>query len=144
MRLKLPAMVEAGRVVKGVLASCAADGPVGVFRVRMTERSGMNVIASNGEGWEHVSVVRRVRKRGGKWKPQIPTWGQMCEVKGWFWEEEEAVVQFHPARSEYVNQHAFCLHLWRPTEEALPVPPSEMVGMKPGRRMSADGLEVLP
>jgi hypothetical protein len=40
------------------------------------------------------------------------------------------VIQYHPPESEYVNNHPNCLHLWRPTGCALPMPPSIMVGVK--------------
>jgi hypothetical protein len=44
-----------------------------------------------------------------------------------FWAEDECVVQFHPAKKDYVNIHPFTLHLWKPTESWLPAPPKEMV-----------------
>jgi hypothetical protein len=37
----------------------------------------------------------------------------MCFVKGLFWDDEDVAIQFHPAKSEYVNFHPFALHLWR-------------------------------
>lgn len=70
--------------------------------------------------WEHVSVHTRydVGKPG---KPdlrmRIPTWPEMCLIKSLFWEGEERVMQFHPPESEYVNQHHFVLHLWKPIDE---------------------------
>ena len=72
-------------------------------------------------GWEHVSVSRRDR---------CPTWDEMCLVKALFWDEEDCVIQYHPPRSEYVNNHPNCLHLWRPIGVSLPMPPSIMVGFK--------------
>ncbi len=44
--------------------------------------------------------------------------------KDMFFKEDEIVVQYHPAKSEYVNNMPNCLHLWRPTNGALPTPPS--------------------
>lgn len=79
------------------------------------------VIASDGEGWEHVSVSR---------KDRCPTWEEMCQVKAMFWDAEYVVVQFHPRESEYVNNHAFCLHLWRQVDADFPTPPSIFVGVK--------------
>lgn len=35
--------------------------------------------------------------------------------KDMFFKEDEIVVQYHPAKSEYVNNMPNCLHLWRPT-----------------------------
>lgn len=101
------------------------DGFNGAFRVwSMAEREFLKVIASDGGGWQHVSVSRMDRPT----KP--PTWGQMCDVKEMFWEAEDVVCQYHPAKSHYVNCHPGCLHLWRPTAEKLPTPPDIMVGPK--------------
>lgn len=85
------------------------------------------VVASDGMDWEHVSVsVAPI----GKHATRCPTWEEMCYVKSLFWSPEDAVVQYHPAEKDYVNQHQFCLHLWRPTAEPLPLPLSIMVGLK--------------
>jgi len=54
----------------------------------------------------------------------------MSFVKDLFWDEDECVVQFHPPRSEYVNNHASCLHLWRNKHQQFPLPPSILVGDK--------------
>ena len=81
----------------------------------------LRVIASDGLGWEHVSVSLPNR---------TPSWKQMCFIKSMFWDEEDAVVQFHPPASEYVNHHPHCLHLWRSTGETMPRPPSILVGPK--------------
>lgn len=79
--------------------------------------------AGEGEGWDHVSVSVFGEKR-------CPTWDEMCRIKGLFWGDDEWVVQYHPAASDYVNVHKFCLHLWRPFDGKMPRPPSWMVGPK--------------
>ena len=94
----------------------------GMFRFYL-EGSPIRVIASDGEGWQHVSVTIE----GGGSKP--PPWWVMCRVKDLFWEDEDWVCQFHPAKSQYVNNHPGCLHLWRPTAEKLPIPKANMVGI---------------
>lgn len=87
-----------------------------------------SVIWSFGGGWEHVSVA--------PYKRHItPSWDDMCRIKDMFWREDEVVVQYHPAKSDYVNMVGNCLHLWRPIEKELPVPNSLMVGMKAGQTM---------
>jgi hypothetical protein len=53
----------------------------------------------------------------------------MCFVKDLFWDVEEVVVQFHPKKSEYVNNFRV-LHLWRPTNGVFPTPPAILVGFK--------------
>jgi hypothetical protein len=74
-----------------------------------------------GGAWEHVSA------RIGGLQPRCPSWFEMCEIKNLFWAEEEAVIQFHPPASSYVNRHPNMLHMWRPIEQELPMPPMEAV-----------------
>lgn len=113
---------EKYRVRKGAYASDESLGNNGAFIIPSAPgRFQLTVIASDGAEWEHVSVSTPVR---------TPTWDEMCFIKSLFWGEEDCVVQFHPPKSEYVNQHQFCLHLWRPIGVSLPMPPSIMVGFK--------------
>jgi hypothetical protein len=95
-------------------------GNNGLFRI-VTKSKVFKAIASDGGGWEHVSVSLPDR---------CPTWEEMSFIKAIFWDDEDCVVQFHPPKSEYVNNHLFCLHLWRPTDRELPQPPSIFVGLK--------------
>jgi hypothetical protein len=53
----------------------------------------------------------------------------MCFVKGIFWDEDDVVIQFHPRKGEYVNNHPYCLHLWRPVGITVPTPPPICVGI---------------
>lgn len=105
------------------LYKAKGDSGNGVFKVYVNGRSFL-VIASNGGNWEHVSVSPCSRKR-----QSCPTWEEMCEIKDMFFEAEERAVQYHPPKSEYVNQHPYCLHLWRPLAEAMPFPPAIFVGV---------------
>lgn len=100
------------------------DSSCGCFKVHVGGRS-FKVIASIGGGWEHVSVSPWSEKR-----KTCPTWDEMCAIKDMFFESEERVVQYHPPKSEYVNQHPYCLHLWRPTVDSMPFPPAIFVGIK--------------
>lgn len=111
---------EPCRITAGVMASTPAYGNNGYFKISLGDRE-WNVVASDGEGWEHVSVSR---------PDQAPTWAVMCAIKALFWSEDDCVIQYHPAASEYVNFHPNCLHLWRPIGIVLPIPPSYMVGPK--------------
>ncbi len=79
------------------------------------------IIASWGKKWEHVSISLEDR---------CPTWDEMCWIKSLFWNPEETVMQLHPPESRYVNQHPFCLHLWKPQRHTIPLPPTEFVGIK--------------
>ncbi len=90
-----------------------------------TVRAMLHIIASPGMEdipWEHVSV-RAVKQFGKQFKSFTPTWDEMCFVKSLFWDDEDCVVQFHPPKSEYVNIHPNVLHLYRPVEDEIPMPP---------------------
>ena len=115
---------ERGRIIGGQMGSDASDGNNGYFMLPcQTTKSVLNCIVSDGMGWEHVSVSVEGQKR-------TPTWTEMCFIKDIFWSEEEVVIQFHPAKSEYVNCHPFVLHLWKPIGVELPRPLTIMVGPK--------------
>lgn len=47
----------------------------------------------------------------------------MCAIKDMFFGEDERVMQFHPPKSEYINNYPYCLHLWRPVDTEIPHPP---------------------
>jgi hypothetical protein len=111
------------------MASTKSDGNNGVFIV---PHYGINdyefaCIVSDGLGWQHVSVHIRWAKKLNKDVERCPTWGEMCFIKSLFWEDDETVVQFHPAKSDYVNLHKYCLHLWRPVNVELPMPIKAMI-----------------
>lgn len=107
-----------------LIARTAPDGGCGeIFQLGKRWAS---VIWSNGAGWEHVSVAPYNRRI-------VPSWDDMCRLKDMFFREDETVVQYHPAKSEYVNNVPNCLHLWRPTEAEMPTPPAIMVGIKKGQ-----------
>ena len=78
----------------------------------------IRVIASDGLGWDHVSVSLVDR---------CPTWDEMQAIKEKFFEDEECVIQFHPPKSRYVNTHLFVLHLWRKQGIDVELPPQECV-----------------
>src|SRR5512137_1515806 len=110
------------RVRHGQFASEDSDGFNGAFGFRIPgEARLVCVIASDGAGWQHVSVSFGASSR------KTPSWQVMEWVKQAFWGPDEWVVQFHPPKSEYVNNHPGCLHLWRPTDQPFPTPPSILV-----------------
>lgn len=108
---------------KGPLSS--ETGEAGCFAIPLEQDVTAFCIASNGFDWEHVSV--HVKENN---KPETPEWQEMCLIKSLFWDEEDCVIQYHPPRSKYINNFEHCLHLWRPTEIQIPLPPSFLVGVK--------------
>jgi len=107
------------RMRVGPIGSDGLSGNNGAFLI--PTRPGqppLRVIASDGDGWEHVSVSLPNR---------CPTWDEMCKVKELFWDDEDCVVQFHPPKRDYVNLHPYCLHLWRPIGATIPLPGMALV-----------------
>lgn len=96
------------------------NGGNGLFMLPSPEDAQpLRIIAATGGGWEHVSVSRDDR---------MPSWTEMDYVARTFWQPHETVVQFHVPRTDHVNVHPNCLHLWRPTGKPVPRPPSVFVG----------------
>jgi hypothetical protein len=108
---------------KNNVVETGEDGAAFKFMIRdraMKKDIGfMWVIVSFGGGWDHVSVSLSENR--------CPRWDEMCLVKDMFFEPEETVVQYHPAKSQYVNNHPLCLHLWRSQKDDMPVPDKNLV-----------------
>jgi len=115
------------RVTRGRLGTARSlHGNNGIFVIPSPNPKShilFTVVASDGIGWEHVSVSTKER---------CPTWNEMCFIKATFWGPEDCVVQFHPPQAQYVNNHKYALHLWRPVAVDLPFPPPILVGLVGG------------
>jgi|SRR4026207_240436 len=122
------------------LRSTSADGNNGAFFLESPEPGWrLALICSDstepdGAGydkWEHVSVhAFRDAAREFNVKRRTPTWREMSYVKDLCWDGEDVVMQLHPRKSEYVNNHPNVLHLWRPVDREIPTPPSIFVGVQ--------------
>jgi hypothetical protein len=127
MTFKVP---EKYRVKRGPAATTLEEhGLNGMFWIPLYPgKPPMKIIATDGiaaaeDGmppWEHVSA---------SFPNRCPTWEEMCRVKAMFWDDEDCVMQLHPPRSQWVNNHPYCLHLWRPLMCPIPQPPAIMVGV---------------
>jgi hypothetical protein len=122
--MKIDPRIEPARIRTGYYASKTGD-PCGFFEISGPCGQRLTVLASNAsdpiaKSWEHVSVSGR----------RIPNWKEMCFIKDLFWDQEECVVQFHPKRSEYVNNQANVLHMWRWLGGEFPRPPDLLVGLR--------------
>ena len=96
------------------------DETCGAFEVR-SERGGnvMHVVASSGEGWDHLSVSLEKR---------CPSWYEMEQVRRLFFKPDEVAMQLHVPAKRHINLHPNCLHIWRPHNREIPLPPDWMVG----------------
>jgi hypothetical protein len=123
--MRLHSSLETYRIRTGLWATPPGSLD-GYFRIDRKPLENLVVISSGEDAekeiyWEHVSVSTRHRP---------PTWNEMCFVKDLFWDPEEPVMQLHPPRSEWVNNHPYTLHLFRPTNCKIPLPPSILVGYR--------------
>lgn len=91
----------------------------------------LRVIASAVLGWDHVSVSTKRR---------CPNWPEMSRIKEMFFEPDETAMQLHVPAAEHVNNHPYCLHLWRPHHGTIPRPPAAFVG---SRDLSPDQVRAL-
>lgn len=120
---KLCEEIERGRVRVGMFASSPEDGFNGAFELMVCGEE-LRIIASDGLGWDHVSVSKANSPN------RVPNHEQLCEVKRLFWGDDVWVCHFYPPKADYVNNHAGCLHLWRCTAAEFPTPLALMVGIK--------------
>jgi hypothetical protein len=100
-------------------------------------RALIRVIASRGDvdaadeesRWDHVSVSLADR---------CPTWEEMEFVKRLFFKPGEVAFQLHVPPARHISNHEFCLHIWRPVDREIPLPPESLVGI-PGLGSGARG-----
>lgn len=117
MRTNLPTKLEEGRVTSGAYGSEAGDLH-GAFLIDGPFGRELKILSSGTDhtyGWEHVSVSLAHHMT-------TPVWEEMCFVKEQFWTDEECVMQLHPPKADYVNNHPGVLHLWRPLRTHIPMP----------------------
>jgi hypothetical protein len=126
MRLNPTRWIERFRVVSGPMASNSAFGANGAFFIPGPDQKVMlKVIASSGDltepglDFEHVSVSCEAR---------CPTWAEMQHIKEIFWRDDETVMQLHVPKSDHINCHPFCLHMWKPLNCEIPRPAAIAVG----------------
>lgn len=96
------------------------DETCGMFELPSpVDKASLRIVASSGEGWDHVSVSRQNR---------CPNWPEMEHVKRLFFKNGETAMQLHVPPTDHINCHPYCLHLWRPHDQEIPRPPGWMVG----------------
>lgn len=94
----------------------------GLFFIKTIKGDVLKVLSSgwSNQEWYHVSVSLPNR---------CPTWQEMCLVKELFYGDNIAI-QYHPKKEEYVNNHPYCLHLWRNMIDEVKTPHHSLVGIK--------------
>lgn len=88
----------------------------------------LRVIVSVGSGvghememWDHASVSLPNR---------CPNWQEMELIKRKFFHDHECAMQLHVPVEDHIDNHPYCLHIWRPVKAEIPRPPGLMVGVK--------------
>ncbi len=96
------------------------DGGNGAFLIPVPgQRTVLKVLASNGDGWDHISVSVNGEQR-------TPTWAEMEIAKKAFLGDVVAM-QLHLPKGDHINCHPYTLHVWRPHNVEIPLPPKMMV-----------------
>ena len=121
MQSKPSKFLESHRVSEGSLASNRSYGMNGAFELTYNNLL-LAIIVSAEAGWDHVSV-HAVGRSGS----QTPTWDEMDYVRKLFFRGDEWVIQYHAPSDKHIEDHPHVLHMWRPQNEMLPVPPAWMV-----------------
>ena len=65
----------------------------------------VDTLEIDGKEWRHLSVSRRSR---------TPSHEDMMLAAEAFLDRDHVVLSIYPRRSEWVNVHEHCLHLWQP------------------------------
>jgi hypothetical protein len=80
----------------------------------------LKCLASATDGWDHVSISLETSRR-------TPTWAEMEYAKRTFFEAHEVAIQLHVAEDDHISVHPYVLHLWRPHDVKIPLPPKVFV-----------------
>ena len=109
------------------------DHSCGMFMIPSPfDQKPIAVVASSGEGWDHVSVSRSNR---------CPNWPEMEFIAGLFFKDDETAMQLHVPTSDHINNHPYCLHWWRPHGAPIPRPDAIMVGIKDAGLLSPENAD---
>lgn len=114
MAFKVP---EKYRVIYNTIHPYYSDksfGNNGHFEIPIIKKVRMKVIASDGGGWDHVSVSLKTR---------IANYYEMKKIRRLFWGDDDIVVEYHMGETNHVNIHKHVLHLWRCQVGKFPTPP---------------------
>ncbi len=120
MRDKPAEDAEKHRKVHPSLGHSPPGGNYGYFEIPYKSNTLRLIVAAGFDAfrWDHVSVSLQNR---------CPNWEEMSMIKDLFWAPEECVLQYHPPKSDHINIHPYCLHLWKPKDLDIPMPPKFFV-----------------
>ncbi len=91
------------------------------FLVPLNNNKEAFVVASeNFMGWNHVSA--HVTESTGEALKRTPSNEEMQFLRNLFFRENDVVLEFHPAKKDYVNNHSYVLHMWESTDDKFVYP----------------------
>lgn len=115
-------LLQAVKKACGIIIKQGEDG----FACQIPRAQGaiyeLQVIVSWGKRWDHISVHGTMNG-----EQFTPFWEDMAYIKHLFFKPSETVVQYHPKSDVYINCHKNVLHLWRPQDKEIELPPIWMV-----------------
>jgi hypothetical protein len=83
----------------------------------------LQVIHAADAGWDHVSACV-LGRRGGV---RVPNYNEMQKIKLLYFKPDEIAVEYHVPTAKHINHNPHVLHLWRPHDVEIPLPPIWMV-----------------
>lgn len=83
----------------------------------------IQVVFASDLGWDHVSAC----VCSAKGPVRVPSYSEMVRVKRLFFKPDEAAMELHVPEADHINHNDHVLHLWRPHDVEIPMPPKEMV-----------------
>lgn len=84
----------------------------------------LQIIFSTGMRWDHVSACAATLEHG---PCRIPSYHEMKRIKRLFFRDDETAMELHVPTAEHINDNDHVLHLWRPQDHPIPMPPKSMV-----------------
>lgn len=121
----LPAVNEAGGKIVEIEAEALAL--FGGWGYVATDTPGvvLKIVFSTYGRWDHVSVSGA--KKTDLQPVRIPSYHEMVKIKRILFRPDEVVMELHVAEDDHINTNTHVLHLWRPQDREIPLPPKIMV-----------------
>lgn len=96
----------------------------GAFGIKSDQAGqAIQVIFSNGMGWDHASAC--VRNKKGP--VRTPSYTEMKRIKAIVFKDTETAIEYHMPAADHININPHVLHLWRPQNTEIPKPPAVLV-----------------
>jgi hypothetical protein len=58
---------------------------------------------------------------------RAPNWREMSLIHRMFFRDDEVAMQLHVPLADHINNNPNVLHLWRPRDADIPLPPKDFV-----------------